>query len=140
MAVVNTSTPVDPVGPPPKDPETEQALEPSPSFSWYREVVEEHALVEQLCSEAQEEGLQADQCLPLPAGSVQVLDDSVEEVEQQSRHSEPGNNIQEILLEAQSNASYRETLDCISGCSSRPQGVSKRKLKLIGESLLSEWF
>ena len=111
MAVVNTSTLVDPVGPPPKDPETEQALEPSPSFSWYREVVEEHALVEQLFSQVQEEGLQADQCLPLPARSVQVLDDLVEEVEQQSRHSELGNNIQEILLEAQSNASYKETLD-----------------------------
>ena len=60
VAVVNTSTPMDPVGPPPKDLETEQALEPSPSFSSYREVVEEHALVEQLCSQAQEEVLQAD--------------------------------------------------------------------------------
>ena len=60
VAVVNTSTPVDTVGHPPKDPETEQALEPSPSFSWYREVVEEHALVKQLCSEEWEEGLQAD--------------------------------------------------------------------------------
>ena len=82
MAVVNTSTPVDPVDPSPKDPESEQAIEPSPSFSWYREVVEEHVLVEQLCSEAREEGLQADLCLPSPAGSVQVLDDLVEEVEQ----------------------------------------------------------
>ena len=60
VAVVNTSTPMDPVGPPPKNPETEQALEPSPSFCVYREVVEEDTLVEQLCSEAREEGLQAD--------------------------------------------------------------------------------
>ena len=30
VAVVNASTPMDPVGPPCKDPETEQALEPSP--------------------------------------------------------------------------------------------------------------
>ena len=60
MAVVNASTPMDPVGPPRKDPETEQALEPSPSFCVYREVVEEDTLVEQLCSEAREEGLQAD--------------------------------------------------------------------------------
>ena len=80
--VDNTSTPMDPVGSPPKDPETEQALEPSPSFSWYMEVVEENALFEQLCTEAREERLQADQCLPFPAGSVQVLDDLVEEVEQ----------------------------------------------------------
>ena len=57
VAVVNTSTPMDPVGPPPKDPETEQALEPSPSFCVYREVVEEDTLVEQLYSEAQEEEL-----------------------------------------------------------------------------------
>ena len=82
MALVNTSTAVDPVDPSPKDPESERAIEPSPSFSWYREVVEEHVLVEQLCSEAWEEGLQADLCLPSPAGSVQVLDDLVEEVEQ----------------------------------------------------------
>ena len=47
VAVVNASTPMDLLGPPPKDPETEQDLEPSPSFSLYREVVEEHALVEQ---------------------------------------------------------------------------------------------
>ena len=47
VAVVNASTPMDLVDPPPKDPETEQDLEPSPSFSLYREVVEEHALVEQ---------------------------------------------------------------------------------------------
>ena len=60
VAVVNASTPMDPVGPPPKDPETEQALEPSPSFCVYREVVEEDTLVEQLCSEALEEGLLAD--------------------------------------------------------------------------------
>ena len=46
VAVVNASTPMDPVGPPPKDPQNGQALEPSPSFSWYREVMEEHALVE----------------------------------------------------------------------------------------------
>ena len=64
----------------------------------------------------------------------------MEEVEQQSRHSEPGKNIQEILLEAQRNASYMETLDCISGYGSRPQGVSKRKQKLIGESMLQMWF
>ena len=82
VAVVNTSTPMDPVGPPPKDPETEQALEPSPSFCVYREVVEEDSLVEQLCSEVLEEGLLADWCLPSPATSVYVLDDSVEEVEQ----------------------------------------------------------
>ena len=68
------------------------------------------------------------------------MDDSVEEVEQQSHHSEPGNNIQEILLEAQRNASYKETLDCISGWGSRPQGVSKHKQKLIGERMLRKWF
>ena len=32
------------------------------------------------------------------------------DIEQQSRHSEPGKNIQKILLEAQHNASYKETL------------------------------
>ena len=60
VTVLNASTPMDPVGPPPKDPETEQALEPSPSFCVYREVVEEDTLVEQLSSEALEEGLLAD--------------------------------------------------------------------------------
>ena len=45
-----------------------------------------------------------------------------------------------FLTEAQRNASYKETLDCISGCSSRPQGVSKHKLKPVRESLLQGWF
>ena len=62
------------------------------------------------------------------------------DIEQQSRHSEPGKNIQKILLEAQHNASYKETLYFISGCGSRPQGVSKCKQKLIGESMLWKWF
>ena len=62
------------------------------------------------------------------------------DIEQQSRHSEPGKNIQKILLEAQHNASYKETLYFIPGCGSRPQGVSKCKLKLIRESMLWEWF
>ena len=77
MDMVNSSTRIDPEGPPPKDPQNGKALEPSPSFSWYREVVEEHALVEQLCSKAQEEGLQADQCLPTSAGSAGILSSSL---------------------------------------------------------------
>ena len=42
------------------------------------------------------------------------MDSSVDVVEQQSRHSELTNNVQEILLEAQHNTSYKETLDCLS--------------------------
>ena len=34
VAVVNASTPMDPVVSPARDPETEDALEPSPPFSW----------------------------------------------------------------------------------------------------------
>ena len=67
--------------------------------------MEESALVEQLFSEA------AYPCLPSPAGSVQVLDDLVEEIEQWSLHSEPVYKLQEILLEAPLNDSYKETLD-----------------------------
>ena len=43
-------------------------------------------------------------------------------------------------MEAQCNTSYKETLDCISGWGSRPQGVSKHKLKPVRESLLQGWF
>ena len=93
VALVNASIPVDHVVPPARDPETEQALEPSPPFSWYREVVEESPLVEQLCSEVREDRLTADPCLPSPARPVQVFEDLVEEVEEQSHHSEPGDNI-----------------------------------------------
>ena len=39
------------------------------------------------------------------------LDSSLVEVEQRSSHSELTNNVKEILLDAQHNASYRETLD-----------------------------
>ena len=60
VAVVNTSTQMDPLGPHPKDPEIEEALEHSPSLSSYREVIEGHTHVKQLCAEARKEGLQTD--------------------------------------------------------------------------------
>ena len=58
VAAVNGSNPVDPVVPSARNLETDKALEPSPEFSWYRYVVEqESALIEQVCSEEQEERL-----------------------------------------------------------------------------------
>ena len=64
----------------------------------------------------------------------------MEVVEQRSHHFESSDNVQEILLVAQHNASYKETLDYIFGHDSRPQGVSKCKLKPVRESLLQGWF
>ena len=107
MLVVNASTSVDSAVPP-RDPKTSQALEPSQNLSWYRSVIKKSALVEHLYAEAlEEEEIAADLSLPLPAGSIQTSDNSFLEVEQQSHHSEPVNNVQEILLEALHNASYQ---------------------------------
>ena len=97
VAVVKASTPAVPAVSP-REPGTSQAVEPSPTLSWYQDFVEESPLVEQLCSEVQEEELAADRCLPLPAGSVQVLNDSMEKVEQCSCHYELVDKVQTILL------------------------------------------
>ena len=59
------------------------------------------------------------------------LDSSAEVVEKRSRYSASTDNIQEILLDAQRNASYKKTLDYLSGCGSRPWNVSKFKLKPV---------
>ena len=72
-----------------------------------------------------------------PPEYVKEMDTLVEVVQQRSsNHSELSDNVQEILLKAQCNASYKKTLDCTSGCDSRPQNVSKHKQKPIQESLL----
>ena len=97
---------------------------------------QESALIEQVCSEEQKGGL-IDTYLPSPAGSV-YQEDSVEEVEQSSHHFEPGNNIHEIVLKAQCNATYRVNLDYISGCGSKSQGVSKHKLIFVRGCILWE--
>ena len=64
------------------------------------------------------------------------MDSSIEVVKQQSNHPGLSDNVQEILLEAQLNASYKETLDYLSGHNSRPKNVSNRKLKPVREGLL----
>ena len=60
-----------------------------------------------------------------------VLDSSVEVLEQRSNHSESSDNVQKILLEAHLNASYKETLDYLSGHNSRPKNFSNHKLKPV---------
>ena len=75
--------------------------------------------------EGQEEGLE-DPSLslssvepPLGQGS------SRQEFEQWSHQSEPSDKkVQEYVWEAQHRASHQDTLDCISGHSSKPQEVS----------------
>ena len=85
-------------------------------------------------------GISSRSLSPPPAESVLDLYSTVEVVQQQSGHSELTDNVQEILLEAQHNANYKDTLDCISGHGSRSQGVNKCKLKPVIESLLRGWF
>ena len=80
-----------------------------------------------------------DPCVP-PSEPVLDMDSLVLVVEQQSNHSELSDNVQEILLKAQCNAGYKETLDCISSHNSRPQNVSKHKLRPDQECLLWGWF
>ena len=60
-------------------------------------------------------GISSRSLSPPPAESVLDLYSTVEVVQQQSGHSELTDNVQEILLEAQHNANYKDTLDCISG-------------------------
>ena len=91
--------------------------------------------------EGQEEGLE-DPSLslssvepPLGQGS------SRQEFEQWSHQSEPSDRrVQEYVQEAQHRASHQDTLDCISGCSSKPQEVSNRHLGFVRERMLHDWY
>ena len=89
--------------------------------------------------QVREEEIAMDPCL-LPPEPNHDMDSSVEVVEQQSNHSELSDNVQEILLEAQLNASYKVTLEYLSFHSSRPKNLSNHKLKPVREGLLQGWF
>ena len=64
----------------------------------------------------------------LPLGQ----EDSRQEVEQRSHQSEPSERrVQEYVQEAWQRASHQDTLNTISGCSSKPQEVSNRQLGFV---------
>ena len=48
--------------------------------------------------------------------------------------------VQEYVQEAQRRASYQDTLECISGCSSKPQKVTNHRLGFVREHILPDWY
>ena len=64
---------------------------------------------------------------------------SRQEFKQWSHQSEPSvKKVQEYVWEAQRRASHQDTLDCISGHSSKPQEVSNHHLGFVGECMLHD--
>ena len=68
-------------------------------------------------------------------------EDSRQEVEQESHPSEPNDQeIRDYVQEARQRASHQDTLDVISGCSSKPQEVSNHHLGFVREHMLLDWY
>ena len=72
VAVVEASTLADSAVPL-RDPEIAMALEPQNIGSWVQNILEESGLVESQDSQAREEELEVDPCLPPPTELVQNL-------------------------------------------------------------------
>ena len=138
LAAVNAPTQEDP-GVPARSAEVEAALQPIHIQCWVMESEQDSTLEPSM--EGQEEGLE-DPSLslssvepPLGQGS------SRQEFKQWSHQSEPSDKkVQEYVWEAQLRASHQDTLDCISGRSSKPQEVSNRRLGFVGECMLRDWY
>ena len=126
VGMVGSPSQVDPSSPAPRSAEVESALQ-SVNFPWYKDVEEqEEALLEsQEDSEAQQG--QGAHSLPHFLVESSVHEVSQEEVEQDPPQPEQQDNIQDLVLEAQCQASFQATLDAFSGCSSRPQPPSQAR-------------
>ena len=67
--------------------------------------------------------------------------DSRQEVEQESFWSEPSDqDVQDFAQEIKQKASLLDTLDTISGCSSKSQEMSNCHLGFVGECMLHDWY
>ena len=64
---------------------------------------------------------------------------SRQEFEQWSHQSEHSDQrVQEYIQKDQHRASHQDTLDSISGCSSKPREVSNHRLGFVGERMLRD--
>ena len=91
--------------------------------------------------EGQDKGLEDPSLSPqsgeLPLGQ----EDSRKEFMQRSHQSEPSERrFQEYVQKAQQRASHQDTLDAISGCSSKHQEVINHQLGFVGERMLHDWY
>ena len=86
---------------------------------------------------------QEDPCLPYQSAEPIPLGQgySRQMFKQWSFQSEPTDQrVQEFVQEAQRRASHQDTLDAISGHSSKPQEVSNHHLGFVGEHILQDWY
>ena len=82
--------------------------------------------------EGEDKGLEDPNLSPQSAEPPLGQGSSRQDFEQWSHQSESSDKkVQECVWEAQHRASHQDTLDCISGCSSKPQEMSNRDLGFV---------
>ena len=119
VAAINTLTPVDPPVPA-RSSETEEALQPVPISGWVEETEEQYSAFLEFSSEVQDVGNVDPSFFHSSVEPLLGQGGSREEFKLWSHQSEPSDKVQEYVLEAQCRASHQATLDCISGCGSKP--------------------
>ena len=113
----------------------------SVDFPWYKDIEEqEEALLESQEDSEVQQG-QGVHSLLHSAVEFSTHEDSREEVEQDPPQPEQDVNVQDLVLEAQRQASFQATLDAFFGHSSCPQPPSQaRRLKSVGHGMLHSWY
>ena len=136
MVDLNVPTQEDP-GVPAQSPEVEEALQPVAIECWASESEQNFAMDPGMEGQELEDPSLSSQSAEPPLGQGS----SRQKFKQWSFQSEPSDQrVQEFVQKALCRASHQDTLDAISGHSSKPQEVSNRRLGFVGECMLREWY
>ena len=137
MADLNSPTREDP-GVPACFPEVEEAIKQVPIEDWVYESEKGSMDAHMEGQDNRQEDLSlSSQSVEPPLGQGS----SRQKFEQWSFQSEPSDQrVQEFVQEAQCRASHQDTLDAISGCSSKPLEVSNHRLGFVRECMLCDGY